>query len=89
MRKFNVGDVVTWINPAEKSYEPGPYIVVTVHPAGDFNKPSVFVTHMDGSPLHFYRMENVKHRHVWINEERLRLEPFLDAARKAVADAKA
>lgn len=84
MRKFEVGDIVNWARPEDQStYQSGPYIVAMVHRLDRFNKPSVFLTRMDGSALYFRMDTGHPERHEWINEDKLRMEPFLDAARKA------
>jgi hypothetical protein len=83
MRKFNVGDVVTFKKP-QTIYTPGPYVVDRVFTKND--DPAVYVTRLDGS-LVYYTLSSGQYPHQWILQTELRLEPFLDAARKAVTDA--
>ena len=89
--RFEVGDVVTWVDNAKgENYDPGPYVVEHLHPADyrGISMPCVRCTRLDGSPLYYRRSDGVPVEHEWIQEQRLRLEPFLTAARKAVADAR-
>lgn len=84
MEKFEVGDIVTWIVP-DTAYSSGPYLVARIWSQDKHREDSVFLTHLDGSSVYWSSSsDGRKYKHEYIFTRRLRLDPFLDAARKAI-----
>lgn len=85
MRQFNVGDIVDWDEHNGNNrgrYQPGPYVVAEILGPGM----GIRLERIDGSPLFFNDLPGqtvYRNRHAYLRSDYLRLEPFLDAARKA------
>lgn len=87
MERLKPGDIVTWADTPEgqncrERYAPGPYIVKNY-----YNSKAITLMHLDGSDVR-YRESTSKSKeftdfHCGILENKLRLDVFLDAARKA------
>lgn len=87
---FQVGDIVRWRNPRSETalrYQTGPYEVISTKIFG-IEGLRMKVRHLNGAPLHFrVGLDIGWELHEYVSQEKFELDPFLSAARKAIAHA--